>query len=243
MEKAFLDVMLVPTSLVVMFGYHLFLLYRILRRPETTVVGYENHNKMEWVERMMQGGPEATRTALAVIATNLSAATVSASLSIALASLIGAWIGSNSLSSKLFTGAVIYGDVSPSTEGVKYVTLLACFLLAFTFFIQSARHFVHANFLISTPGCEIPVTYVQRAVVWGGNFWSLGLRALYFATIFLLWIFGPIPMFVTSIFMVTTLHVLDTNSTPLLQYGAPKKGTDLREQLHLQGHHGVAEAL
>lgn len=51
-----MDVILVPTSLVVMFGYHLFLLYRILRRPETTVVGYENHNKMEWVERMMQVG-------------------------------------------------------------------------------------------------------------------------------------------------------------------------------------------
>ncbi|CAN6443503.1 unnamed protein product [Victoria cruziana] len=181
MARAFLDVIPVPSSLLLIFRYHLFLLCRILRQPETTVVGNENHNKVESVETMMQ----------------------------------------------LFAGDVIYGDAASSAAGVKNVTLLACFLLAFTFFIQYARHLVHANFLISTPDSEIPVSYVQRAVVWGGNFWYLGPRALHFATFFLFWIFGPIPMFVSSVFTATTLHLLDSNSTPSLQFGDTKKGTRL----------------
>lgn len=52
--KGSLDLVLVPCGLVIMFGYHLFLLYRILRHPSTTVIGYENHNKLAWVRRMVQ---------------------------------------------------------------------------------------------------------------------------------------------------------------------------------------------
>lgn len=53
-RKENLDIVLVPVSLLIMFGYHLFLLYRYLRLPKTTVIGYENYNKRVWVERMMQ---------------------------------------------------------------------------------------------------------------------------------------------------------------------------------------------
>lgn len=53
-RKENLDIVLVPVSLLIMFGYHLFLLYRYLRLPKTTVIGYENYNKRAWVERMMQ---------------------------------------------------------------------------------------------------------------------------------------------------------------------------------------------
>lgn len=53
-RKENLDIVLVPVSLLIMFGYHLFLLYRYLRLPKSTVIGYENYNKRAWVERMMQ---------------------------------------------------------------------------------------------------------------------------------------------------------------------------------------------
>lgn len=49
-------------------------------------------------------------------------------------------------------------------------------------------------------------------------FWSIGIRALYFAIILLLWIFGPIPMFVSSVIMVVMLHILDSNSTELHEF-------------------------
>ncbi|XXG90101.1 hypothetical protein AAC387_Pa12g1943 [Persea americana] len=219
LEKQYLDMFLVPTGLIIMFGYHLFLLYRVLRLPHTTVIGYENHNKMAWVERMLQGGPTNTALAIQVISSNVTASTYLASLSITLSSIIGTWVGSSS--SRVFMDTVIYGDRSPSTASVKFITLLSVFLAAFTSFVQSARYFLHASFLISTPDSDIPVSYVQKAVIRGGNFWSVGLRSLYFATTLVLWIFGPIPMFACSLSTVVVLHFLDSNSTPLHKYRPP----------------------
>lgn len=53
-EKEDLDVVLIPCGLMLMFGYHLFLLYRYLRLPHTTVMGFENHDKRAWVRSVMQ---------------------------------------------------------------------------------------------------------------------------------------------------------------------------------------------
>ncbi|XP_068657897.1 uncharacterized protein [Aristolochia californica] len=224
-HKEYLDLVLVPAGLVVMFGYHLFLLYRILRIPHTTVIGYENHNKMAWVERMMQGAPSNTGLALQVLSENVSASTYLASLSITLSSLIGTWVGSSS--SKLISDSVIFGDTSRSTSSIKYITLLSFFLVAFTAFVQSVRYFLHASFLMSTLDSDIPLNYVQTAVIRGSNFWSLGLRALYFATTLLLWVFGPIPMFICSVVMVVALHFLDRNSTPLHKFQFhPRRGQE-----------------
>ncbi|XP_043689729.1 uncharacterized protein LOC122640574 [Telopea speciosissima] len=242
-RKENLDILLVPAGLIIMFGYHLFLLYRILTAPHTTVIGYENHNKMAWVERMMLADPNNMGLALQVISSNESAATFLASISITLSSLIGTWFGSSS--NNLLINKLIYGDTSPPTTSLKYITLLAFFLIAFASFVQSARYFVHANFLISTPNTDMPVKYVQLAVIRGSNFSLLGLRALYFATTLLLWIFGPIPMVVSSVAMVIILNFLDNNSIPLHPYRVPM-GQNLVKRISEEGiaadratvHHG-----
>lgn len=85
---------------------------------------------------------------------------------------------------------------------------------------------MHANFLISMPNTDVPVSHVQNAVIRGTHFWSVGLRAIYFATTLLLWIFGPIPMFAASVIMVMALRILDSNSKPLHQFG-PAKSTNM----------------
>ena len=152
-------------------------------------------------------------TALSVIQSNTSAATYLASVSLTLCSLIGAWIANTS--KNFLSSDLIYGDTGSTTISVKYICLLVCFLLSFASFIQSARHFVHANYLISTPYTDIPVSTVEVAVIRGGDFWSLGLRALYFALNLLFWFFGPIPFFISSVFSVMILWYLDSNSRPL----------------------------
>ncbi|KAF0913457.1 hypothetical protein E2562_022349 [Oryza meyeriana var. granulata] len=216
-DKGSMDLVLVPCGLAIMLGYHLILLHRILRHPHTTVIGYENHNKLAWVERMMvqTAGPEESALALGVISDNISAATTLASVCIALGSLIGTWVSSSSVPGAGAGIVVFYGDGSHATATVKCVVLLACFLASFTCFIQSARYYVHASFLMSALGSDVPVDYVQRAVVRGGNFWAAGLRALYLATALLMWVFGPVPMLACSVLTVAVLHRLDANSMPL----------------------------
>uniref|UniRef100_A0A5B7CBV4 DUF599 domain-containing protein n=1 Tax=Davidia involucrata TaxID=16924 RepID=A0A5B7CBV4_DAVIN len=220
-QKEHLDLVLVPSALIIMVGYHLFFLYRYLNLPHNTVIGFENNDKKAWVDRIMQLDKKEVGTALTVLSSNISAATSLSSVSLTLSSLIGAWIANDN--KNIFQSKMIYGDTRPATMSIKYISLLICFLLAFSCFIQSARYFIHANYLITTPDSDIPVQNVELAVIRGGDFWSLGLRALYFAINLLLWFFGPIPMFATSVVMVVLLHYLDSNTTPLHRHRSPGK--------------------
>ncbi|KAK7412398.1 hypothetical protein VNO78_03856 [Psophocarpus tetragonolobus] len=235
-HKEYLDLVFVPSGLLIMFAYHLFLLYKYINQPHNTVMGFENNDKRIWVERIMQADNRDVSTALSVLQSNTTAATFLASVSLTLCSLIGAWIANSS--NIFFQSHLIYGDTRSTAISIKYICLLTCFLLAFSCFVQSARHFVHANYLISTPdsSTSFPVSSVEIAVIRGGDFWSLGLRALYFALNLLLWFFGPIPMFICSVAMVLLLNYLDSNSRPLhsksngfhgSQFQIPKRGFNL----------------
>ncbi|XP_016465155.2 uncharacterized protein LOC107788029 [Nicotiana tabacum] len=225
-QKEYLDLLLVPSGLCIMFIYHLYLLYRYLNIPHTTIMGFENNDKRAWIERIMQDRDSNTiNTALNVIGSNNNGATFLASVSLTLASLIGAWMANNSI----FSSELIYGDTRPETMCIKFISLLIFFLVAFACFVQSSRCFIHANYLITIPDTDIPISYVELAVIRGGEFWSLGLRALYFATTLLLWFFGPIPMFATSVGMVFLLHSLDKNTKQLHNHRsyAEGKGTSI----------------
>ncbi|XP_057797540.1 uncharacterized protein LOC131013467 [Salvia miltiorrhiza] len=224
-RKEYLDLILVPSGLLIMFSYHLLLLYRCLKLPHTTVIGFENNDKKIWVEKFMQSENRDVKTALDVVSANISAATFLASVSLTLSALIGAWIANNS---NIFQSELIYGDTRPATMSIKYITLLICFLLAFSCFVQSSRCFIHANYLISTPDSDIATEYVELAVVRGGDFWSVGLRALYFATALLLWFFGPIPMFATSVTMVALLHYMDSDTASMKRRSGRRYGELLR---------------
>lgn len=157
---------------------------------------------------------------LSTLSSNTSAATYLASISLGLSSLIGAWIASNN---NIFVSVLIYGDTSPTTMMLKYISLLLCFFLAFFCFVQATRCFINATYLITMPNSDTPIYYVEVAIIRGGEFWQLGLRSLYFALNLLLWFFGPIPMLASSIIMVILLHYLDSNSTPLHDFQASSK--------------------
>ncbi|XP_007021604.2 PREDICTED: uncharacterized protein LOC18594088 [Theobroma cacao] len=221
--KEYLDLVLVPSGLLIMSAYHVFLLYRCLKLPQTTVSGYENHCKKAWVERMLQVEAKDRGLPLTAINSTISAATFLATISLTLSSLIGTWLAESS--SSLFRNSLIYGNTSSSIISVKYISLLFCFLVAFGSFLQCVGNFAHASFLISMPNADIPVGCIQKAVIRGSACWSVGLRAIYFATTLLLWIFGPIPMFAASVIMVVSLHNLDRNVTPLHKFESAKSNS------------------
>ncbi|XP_057796811.1 uncharacterized protein LOC131012840 isoform X2 [Salvia miltiorrhiza] len=219
-KKEYLDFVLVPGGLLVMLGYHLFHLHRCINRAETTVVGYENYNRRVWVSRVLEVEVKDRDQALTVMGNYLSAAMSLASIALALSSFIGAWIGSTYHGEVL--GARVYGNTSSTMVYIKYVAILSSFMIAFACFVHAATSFLHAGFLISLPNCVMPPGNVESAVITGSNFWVVGLRSLYLATNLLLWIFGPIPMFVSSVITVVLLQYLDRNSIPFPQYDRPQ---------------------
>ncbi|KAI3753721.1 hypothetical protein L2E82_25782 [Cichorium intybus] len=221
-KEGHLDLFLVPLGLLIMCAYHLFLLYRYHIIPETTTIGFENHNKSAWVEKMLQIEARDRGFAVSVLTSHLNAAISLASISLALCSLIGALLGGSS--TNFFASHFVYGDKSHTTSYIKYISMITCFLLAFACFVQTTRHFVHASFLISMPKGDVPVKYIQKALVRGSIFWLVGLRVLYFAGTLVLWIFGPIPMLVSSVGLVVLCHFLDTNNDEMIQYQSKQNG-------------------
>ncbi|KAL8087836.1 hypothetical protein AgCh_037831 [Apium graveolens] len=216
-KEEHLDVLLVPIGLLIMFTYHAFLFYRYRNFPLTTVLGCEDYYKKIWAEKTLQLDAKDRGTGVGVISNNISAASTLSSVSLVLSSLIGAWIGS-SKEKNIFVSSIIYGDNSPTIVSIKYVALLSCFLVAFAAFIQTTRNYALATFLITIPCCDIPVNYVQKPILKASHSNMVGMRALYTAGTLIMWIFGPIPMFVSAVALVAILHFLDRNLTSPYQF-------------------------
>lgn len=168
---------------------------------------------------MLQDVSKTGVLAVQTLRNNIMASTLLASTAIMLSSLIAV----------LMTGGsrgpvgMVYGDRSELGYSVKFFSILVCFLVAFLLNVQSIRYYSHASILINVPYTKISLSdespgqghvlltaaYVGRTVNRGSYFWSLGLRAFYFSFPLFLWIFGPIPMFLSCLVLVFFLYFLD----------------------------------
>ncbi|XP_047980390.1 uncharacterized protein LOC125222031 isoform X2 [Salvia hispanica] len=207
MEEKQLDSVLVPLGLALFLGYHLWLLFTIIRSPTRTVIGINSQTRHKWDP--LKNGVLAVQT----IRNNIMASTLLATTAITLSSLISVYVSnkSSSPSSKL-----IYGNKSPVMSSVKFFAILLCFLMAFLCNVQSIRYYAHVSFLATVPtsqGRRDAIEYVARNLNRGSFFWSLGLRAFYLSFPLFLWVFGPIPMFVCCFIMSFVLYFLDTTTT------------------------------
>ncbi|CAI9087017.1 OLC1v1020970C1 [Oldenlandia corymbosa var. corymbosa] len=234
MEGKVLDYVLVPTGLVAMVAYHIWLLHRIMYRPATTVIGINAVNRRLWVRAMMEDPGKTGVLAVQTLRNNIMASTLLASTAIMLSSLIavlmtglgGGGTGTSGSSTTTMGLFFVYGDKSLLGFSIKFFCILVCFLLAFLFNVQSIRYYSHASILINVPPPPSPphnhinkknhllrhrvtTEYVSTTVNRGSYFWSLGLRTFYFSFPLFLWMFGPIPMFLSCLVLVCLLYFLD----------------------------------
>ena len=153
------------------------------------------------------------------------ASTLLASTAIMLSSLIAVLMtnggysnNNNNISKHKTVVSEVFGDRSEFGLSIKFFTILVCFLLAFLLNVQSIRYYSHASILINVPFRKLSPSlrhqvltaeYVATTVNRGSYFWSLGLRAFYFSFPLFMWIFGPIPMFLSCFVLVFILYFLD----------------------------------
>ncbi|GMN44263.1 hypothetical protein TIFTF001_013452 [Ficus carica] len=207
--------MLVPLGLVAMVAYHIWLFYRIVKHPTKTVIGVNAINRRFWVRAMMEDTSKNGVLSVQTLRNNIMASTLLASTAIMLSSLIAVLMTNGS---KDKSALFVVGNRSDTGFSIKYFCILACFLVAFLLNVQSIRYYSHASILINVPfkkmshdlhHQQLTVEYVAMNVNKGSYFWSLGLRAFYFSFPLFLWIFGPIPMFVSCLVLVFLLYFLD----------------------------------
>ncbi|CAM0912894.1 unnamed protein product [Alopecurus aequalis] len=220
-----LDFVLVPLGLVVMVGYHLWLLLRIRRLPATTVIGINAINRRIWVRHIMED-PSGKHAVLAVqtMRNAIMASSVLASVAITLSSLVAALMASGAAHGLLSGTAaahnssnnIVVGAAGEAALSAKFLAILVCFLVAFLLNVQSIRYYSHTGILVNVPlqahrlrRPGLAFDYVTSTLNRGSYFWSLGVRAFYFSCPIFLWLFGPIPMFVACVAMVCSLYFLD----------------------------------
>ncbi|RLM91425.1 uncharacterized protein C2845_PM08G22230 [Panicum miliaceum] len=226
-----LDLVLVPLALAALVGYHLWLLYAILRHPAKTVIGLNAIARKRWVAAMIAVGTTSSLNntekngvlAVQTLRNNIMASTVLATTAITLVSVISVFVGvtapasSSSASPSRAAPRLVYGSKAGEVFAAKYLAVSLCFMLAFVCNVQAIRLYAHASFLLGglPPGDGTPeefAAYVARTVNRGSFAWSLGLRAFYVSLALFLWTFGPIPMLVCSVLMCGLLYFLDTTS-------------------------------
>ncbi|KAE8661986.1 F-box protein SKIP31 [Hibiscus syriacus] len=148
MEKRYLDCILVPTGILFMVAYHLWLLYRILNHPTRTVIGVNAINRRFWVQAMMEDASKNGVLAVQTLRNNIMASTLLASTAIMLSSLIAVLMTSGSANRSSW---FIFGDTSDLAFSIKFFSILCCFLVAFLLNLQSIRYYSHASILINVP--------------------------------------------------------------------------------------------
>lgn len=136
-------------------------------------------------------------------------ATTSILLSAGLAAVI-----SSTYSVKKPLNDAIYGAHSEFMVALKYVTLLTIFLFSFFCHTLSIRFFNQVSILICTPQnvmSFIVVTpeYLTELLDKGIVLSTVGNRLFYSAFPLLLWIFGPVLVFLCSVAMIPVLYNLD----------------------------------
>lgn len=57
MRMNILDYVLVPLGMSLMAGYHVWLLYMVVKQPAKTVMGINSINRRAWVHTMMEVSP------------------------------------------------------------------------------------------------------------------------------------------------------------------------------------------
>ncbi|PIN02599.1 hypothetical protein CDL12_24893 [Handroanthus impetiginosus] len=211
-KKCYLDVILVPLGFCICMGYHIWLWHRVRTQPLTTIIGTNARGRRFWVSAMMKDNDKKNILAVQTLRNTIMGSTLMATTSILLCSGLAAVISSTYSIKKPLNDAV-YGAHGEFMVALKYVTLLLVLLFSFLCHSLSIRFINQVNFLINCPpdtsnGVVTP-EYVSELLERGFTLNTAGNRLFYAALPLLLWIFGPVLVFLCSVTMVPVLYNLD----------------------------------
>ncbi|KAK7377512.1 hypothetical protein VNO80_02938 [Phaseolus coccineus] len=210
-RKCYLDVILVPLGFLTSTGYHFWLWHKVRTHPHTTIIGINASGRRNWVNTMIKDNEKKNILAVQSLRNTIMGATLMATTSILLCSGLAAVISSTYSVKKPLSDAV-YGAHGEFMVALKYVTLLTIFLFSFFCHSLSIRFINQVNILINTPQDPMSLVtpqYINEILEKGFILNTVGNRLFYAGLPLLLWIFGPVLVFLCSLTMVPVLYNLD----------------------------------
>ncbi|KAI3474785.1 hypothetical protein Pfo_030011 [Paulownia fortunei] len=199
----YLDSILVPLSLFFTIGYHAYLWHNLRHKPFLTAIGINMLKRRAWLRELNQATVQSLRNTLMY---TILTATITIIVTLSLAALTNNAFNAN----RLFSSSDLFGSQSGRIMVLKYGS--ASLFLVASFFCSSMAvgYLVDANFLINAIGEFSPADgYTDAVVERGFTLAVVGNRVLCIAFPLLLWMFGPLPVALSSLALVWGLYELD----------------------------------
>jgi len=209
-QVPYLELYLTSASFLLLFGYHAYLVYRVIHRPLTTSIGITTHLRTHWVEHIMKDGKDIL--AVQTLRNWVMASSFLASTAILIC------LGLISIAASPEKMA----EITPSLKELvrehralwlfKLMMIIVDFFVTFFNFTLAIRYFNHVNFMINVPSTlahKITPDYVAGILSHATFHYTAGMRGYYIGVLLVLWLFGPIWMLLGTIILIWVLCYLD----------------------------------
>jgi uncharacterized membrane protein len=197
---------------VLLILYHVYLGIRLRKSPEYTIQAVNWAARRAWVEGIM-GDPQRAVLGVQTLRNSTMAATFLASTAVLL--IIGTLTLSgqaDKLASTWHTLNII-GSHHPELWIFKLILLVSDFFVAFFAFSMAIRLFNHVGYQLNVPAAIRPKNVSPEKVAIhlnrAGNYYSIGMRAYYFAVPLVFWLFGAQFMVVATAVLIAVLYHVD----------------------------------
>ncbi|KAE8678668.1 hypothetical protein F3Y22_tig00111402pilonHSYRG00062 [Hibiscus syriacus] len=210
-RQCYLDVILVPLSILLTIAYHCWLWLKVRTHPLTTIIGTNAAGRRFWVSDIIKDNEKKNILAVQTLRNSIMGSTLMATTSILLCAGLASVI-SSTYSVKKPLDDSIFGAHGEVMVAIKYVTILTIFLFSFLCHSLSIRFINQVNILINTsqdPASVVGPDYLSELLEKGFILNTVGNRLFYAALPLLLWIFGPVLVFFCSVTMLSLLYNLD----------------------------------
>ncbi|KAL1207876.1 hypothetical protein V5N11_015496 [Cardamine amara subsp. amara] len=232
------DSVLVPLSLVIAIGYHVFLWNTFKHNPSRTSLGIDSSKRKSWFRDIKEGDDKTGMLAVQSLRNKKMVTILTATITIVIFLSLAAVTNNSLNASHLFTTAnhIFVGSQDGTVFVLKYAS--ASLLLAASFFFSSlaVSYLMDANFLINAIvkkpegecDCDYEMTGTEsfreytRLILERGFFMAMvGTRVMCVSIPLLLWMFGPLPVLASSLGLVWVLYQFDFTSIPKISVCRP----------------------
>jgi uncharacterized membrane protein len=197
-------------TFIVLTTYHIYWVYQTRHAPLRTYRGVTKHLRRAWVESIIN----EKRDLLSV--QTLRNWIMASSFLASTAMIIGLGLLSflfkpEYISQIHFDFTQIFTQMK-SLFMVKLMVLIVHFFFAFFTFTLSIRYMNQVNFMINVPiECDPMLTpeFIAHTLDMGMVHYTLGMRAYHLSVVVILWLFGPVWMFLGSLVLIYVLYQLD----------------------------------
>ncbi|XP_027353462.1 uncharacterized protein LOC113863893 [Abrus precatorius] len=205
---AYLDTILVPLSLFITVGYHAYLCHTIKNKPSRTTYGISKLRRTAWCLNLNQGDASKAMLTVQSMRNALMATILTASITI-LVNLALAALTNNAYNASHLFNSGLFGSKSDKIFILKYGSASICLVISFVFSSMAIGFLIDANFLMNAYGDFLSGGYTQTILEKGFTLALVGNRVLCVAVPLMLWMLGPVPVFLASLALVFVLHGFD----------------------------------